>query len=126
MALERLFDGWLNYLEPEEDFSVPANLVPREIDGDEDEDLAFGESCTPIVDWAEKANWTDPERLPGQHEEMAWAGLSLALGSLCEIVGGKKNSYQENQWSPDRKKIEERRYAFQFKPGETGFQGGRL
>jgi hypothetical protein len=125
VSLEALFDGWVSHPVAGEDFLVPADV---ELGGDSgsSEDLAFGESSDPIIDWATPNNWVDPERLPGQHEEMAWSGLNLCLGSLSEIIGGKRKAYQENFYSPDKRTIIERKYTFQFIPGETGFKGGRL
>lgn len=123
--LSTIWDGWVHYLEPETDFAVPASLVPTiaEMEGEE---LNPYESPTPIVEYEDMpARYPDGKEPEGRAEESAWAGLTLCLGSLAEIVGGKRKSYQENLYGKDNK-IAERKYSFQFIPGDTGYQEGRL
>jgi hypothetical protein len=125
MSLDPMFDGWVHYVEPNVDFLVPGHLVCTEIEVDEDEKIDPYESGNPIVRWQPKRggyqDGTEPE---GREEEACWAGLDLALKSLASIVGGSCKAYQENTY--DEKHNVTRRYSFQFIPGESGYQEGRL
>jgi hypothetical protein len=125
MTIEDLFDGWVHYLEPDSDFDVPGDTVCLGIEQDEDEDLQPYESGTPIVTWQRKPGaYGDGKEPEGRSEEATWGGVTLSTGSLVEIIGGSRKAYQENTY--DEKHNITRRYSFQFIPGDTGFQEGRL
>lgn len=123
--LSSWFTGWV--VEPDtEDFIFPCKLVgsAEEV---EDDDTSY-ELPDPDVNWTSKPSPYKNGPPPGMEEEAAWAGLSLTLSSLSQILGGERRAYQLNYWDKDDKGrdhgIIKREYTFQFKPGDTGYQGG--
>lgn len=120
--LSSWFTGWTVEIDSD-DFQFPALLVGSMADIDDSAESY--ELPDPDIAW--KDTTIKQSRLPGAEEEGAWSGLTLTLGTLCKILGGERKSLQLNTWGRDDKGREhgivQRRYTFQFVPGDIGFQG---
>ena len=123
-----LFDGEVHYIDPVKDFKVPTVTVVKGWDEDEDEldELGPYESPSPLPLWHDNpATYNKNGPLPFQLEEASWASLSIALGSLCTIVGGSRVAHEHVAYGSKNEMLQPT-YTFKFEPGKTGFQKGRL
>jgi hypothetical protein len=126
--LHKLFDGWATMIEPGEDFEYETREHIIDWNVDEDEELGPYESPSPEPVFASNpAVFDKNEPLPYHTQSMCWAAFSIALRSLSEIIGGKADAYQHNDYTDG--KLNPPKYSFRFVPGETGWQcaeGARL
>lgn len=122
-SLNDLFDGWTHYLVPNEDFTADEPRVFVSSWDEEDEELGSYESPSPNPVW-ENGKVTDV-LAPFIQEQMSWGGVVLALKSLTTIIGGTCIAYQHNTYDKANK-LEEPTFSYQFMPGDSGYQEGRL
>jgi len=122
-SLSGWFTGWV--VELTGDFFVFPALLVGEMEDIEDDEPSY-ELPGPDITWRDTS--IARSKLPGADEEGAWAGISLTLSTLSEIIGGRRKAIQYNNWHKDAKGrdngIASREYDFVFVPGNTGFQGG--
>jgi len=118
-----LFDAEIHELKLDEDWVLGVLGAGEREEIEEDEPLSPFESPSYEVDWREQPGepWSE-ERLV----VASWAGVTFALSSLAEILGGARDCYTVNEYSEDGSQIRGSRRIFKFKPGADGFQGGRL
>lgn len=126
--LQDAFSGWVAIFEPGEDFETERCEVVLNWEEVADKNLDPYESPTPkaIMRDASAVFGSKSGPLPFQLEQSRWAGLSMAMQSLAYIVGGEGKGVQINHYDGPKREMSQPDYNFQFHPGETGHQEGRL
>lgn len=123
MSLSDLFDGEQHWFAAGLDFEVGTNTFRLEVE--DEEDLLPFESGSPILIATDGKAIYPAGPLPFQAESSAWAGVSMSLKALAFCIGGVAESYEHTQYDEMGKKAEPA-FSFRFKPGQTGYQGGRI